>query len=172
MIAVALCLLGLLDASFSGYRAFAGRVGRIDKRQEMIAAAKAGLAAGVVGLMLLAVILLGTIGGGLVDYAALETAGRRMLMVYLPYLLAITLGFAAYFSPWLELRSLGTIAVLGPGTLVRPLVILAGALAAGWGRSAVVMICALAAATVILSLELVLNRFFAARYRGHPFASS
>ena len=172
MIATALCLLALVDAAFSGFRAFAGRDGRVDKRGAKIAAAGVGAMTGVGALGLLAVVLLGTVAVGLTGLHDLEIAGRTMLGVYAVYATVIALGFVAYFSPSLEVQSLGTLLVLGPGTLVRPVVIVGGAVAAGWGREPVVMVCALVAAAVMLGVEPVLNRRFAARYRHHPFDST
>ena len=59
MTALALCLLALADASFSGFRAHAGRDGRIVKRRAKTMAALTGLVAGLVVLAVLAMLLLG-----------------------------------------------------------------------------------------------------------------
>ncbi len=169
MIAVVLCVLALVDAAFSGFRAFAGRDGRINKRQAKIEAAGVGVVAGLVALALLAVLFLGGIAAGWYSYDELTSAGRRMLVVYALFAALITVGFGAYFSNALEVRSLGTVLVLGPGTLFRPPVILAGALAAAIGSSAAIGAAAFVAAVVMLSVEAILNRRFSAQLAAHPF---
>lgn len=169
MIAVVLCLLAVVDGAFSGFRAFAGRDGRINKRRAKIEAAGVGALAGIAALTTLAGLLLGGIGAGWYSYHELESAGRRMLAVYAIFAAIITAGFTAYFSRALEVRSLGTVLVLGPGTLFRPPVILTGAAIAAVGSPFAVGIAAFVAASVMLSLEALLNRRFARRMISHPF---
>ncbi len=161
MIAVVLCALAMVDASFTGFRAFAGRDGRIVKRDAKIAAIRIGASAGVAALVLMALGLGALMLFNLATYDELVDAGGRMLVVNAIFAAAITLGFAAYFSPALEVRSLGTVIVLGPGTFLRPFVILGGALYASVGASAVVAGAALCAATIMIGIEHVLTRYFA-----------
>lgn len=164
MTALALCLLALADASFSGFRAHAGRDGRIVKRRAKTMAALTGLVAGLVVLAVLAMLLLGSIAIGATTHAELDAAGERILLVYGCYALAITAGLAAYFSPWLEVQSLATMLVLGPGTFIRPIVVIGGAVVGaidggGW----IVGASAFLAAGLMLLIEPVLWRRFDAR---------
>ena len=160
MIALALCSMALADAAFSGFRAHAGRDGRISKRDAKARAAATGAAAGLIVLIVLAVVLLTSIAGDLTTYPTLVDAGRRMAAVYGTYAIAITFGFVAYFSPWLEVRSLGTMLVLGPGTFVRPAVIGGGAIAAGVPAGWTVTTLALTAAALMLLIEPALGIWF------------
>lgn len=160
MTAFALCLLALSDASFSGFRAHAGRDGRIVKRRSKANAAVTGAIAGIVALIALAVALLCSIALGLSTYDELSSAGSRMLTVYVVYATLIAAGFLAYFSPWLEVRTVATTLVLGPATFLRPLVITVGAAAAAAGSSLATSICAVGAAGTMLLIEPVLWRWF------------
>ncbi len=169
MTAAALCLLALVDGAFSGFRAFAGRDGRIEKRPAKIEAARLGAMGAVAALVLLAIVMLGGMALDIFSFAELEEAGRRMLVVYATFATAITIGFAAYFSPALEVRSVGTVLVLGPGTFIRPLVILGGALYGAAGSGTSLLLAALFAAMVMLGLETVLSRKYARELAAHPF---
>lgn len=160
MIALALCSMALADAAFSGFRANAGRDGRIAKREAKARACLVGAAAGSGVLVILAAVLLGSIGAGLTTMDDLVGAGERMLIVYAGYATAIAAGFVAYFSPWLEVRSLATMLVLGPGTFVRPAVIVAGAIAAGVHGGWVISGLAMIAATLMLLVEPMLGGWF------------
>ncbi len=163
MTAVVLCLLALADASFSGFRAHAGRDGRIAKRGAKALAARTGLIAGAIVLVGLAVLLLGLIAVGAATYDELEHAGERMALIYGLYALVVTVGFAAYFSPWLEVQSLATMLVLGPGTFTRPVVVVGGAAWSAIGGSWIIAACAMVAAGAMLLIEPVLWRWFDAR---------
>ncbi len=172
MIAVTLCILALADASFSGFRAHAGRDGRIDKRAAKANAAAIGAAAGAGTLIALGALILGSIGIGLTTYDGLVDAGGRMLLAYVIYATVVACGFAGYFSRWLEVRSLATMLVLGPGTFARPAVILAGAVAAATGGSASVGLLAFIAAAAMLLIEPALWLWFDRRQESTmiPFA--
>ena len=164
MTALALCLLAVTDASFSGFRAYAGRDGRVQKRRSKIDAGQRGAAAGVVALAVLAPLLLLIVGTDEVTYPDMVAAGRRMLWVNASYATVIAAGFAAYFSPVLELRALATVLVLGPGTLVRPAVVVGGAFAAAWGQSPLIWLAAALAAGVMLAVEPAMGRHYAKTY--------
>lgn len=164
-------MLAVVDGAFSGFRAFAGRDGRINKRPSKFAAARFGAMASVVPLAILAVVLVAMIVGDIATYSELVTAGRRMLLVYLAFAGLIALGFLAYFARITDLQGLGTVLVLGPGTLFRPFLILGGAIAAGSGAAGAVKAVALLAALLMIGLEYPLNRHFARRLANHPFDS-
>ena len=60
----------------------------------------------------------------LADFTA---AGDRLLEVYLPYAGVVGLAFAARAIPSVDIRSLTSVLVFGPFTLLRPAVVLVGA---------------------------------------------
>ena len=170
MTALALCLLALVDAAFAGFRNHAGRDGRISKRPAELRAAGHGALLGLAALAVLAAGLLTLLATGAVSYQELESAGRRMLAVYAVYATVVAVGFAAYFSPDLELQSLGATFVLGPGTAVRPLVILGGvSWAAAGAASGWVAAAAVAAAVLMLLIGVPMGRHHARRLAHHPF---
>lgn len=120
----ALCLLFALDASLVGYRNAAGRNPRVRKQAFYRHHAIRGLVAGVVvdALIVVMVLALG------VDP---QPAARAMLQVFVPYTGAVLLAMLLWFSRSLDLQVLASVLVLGPFTLLRPVVLVAG-VAWGW----------------------------------------
>lgn len=133
MIPALLAVLAIVDAAFAGFRAAAGRDARIFKyayyRRAMLVAAAAG--AGLVVALAAATVtaLLITAAPGAL-YAELLEIGARMLQVFLGYALLVVAALALYGTAQTELRILATVAILGPFTLLRPLVIVAATM---WG---------------------------------------
>lgn len=120
--------LATLLSGFVGFRDAAGRNGKIDKRSYY--------RRGVIRAVLLGQVLLITLGvlgwlavgwGGLASFA--PTAWRAA-MIYLPYTAVVLLAFLPYAVPHWEVRSLVTVAVLGPLTLLQPVVVVLGWLVA------------------------------------------
>lgn len=153
-----LWLLATIDAAFVGYREAAGRNALIDKRRyyrrAMLRGALFGqiavaLAAAVIGLALWfspePFVLLGE----------LQTAGERMLIVYVPYALIIFLAFAARTIPSVDVKSITSTVIFGPFTLIRPVVALAGIV---WGFLAAPKFAVLLLGALVLSLMLGLER--------------
>jgi hypothetical protein len=163
MIAAALCLLAILDGLLVGFRAAAGRDGRIDKREyyQRAMAFGAGYAAVAVTLFAaLAACLVLVNDQPRALWSAFQAAGARALWVFSPYaVVALTAIVAWLVSP--RGRTLSTIVVLGPFTLARPLVILAGLIAgAAFAPSpALLALCGVIAA-VMLTIEPALSRRF------------
>jgi L-asparagine transporter-like permease len=105
----------------------------IDKRayfrRAMLRGAVAGqIAVAIVGLA--AVGMLATTPQPARLFAAFEQAATRMLIVYVPYALILTITFFIRAIPSVDIRSITSVLVFGPFTLIRPLVVLAGAI---WG---------------------------------------
>ncbi|MFI6640170.1 hypothetical protein [Streptomyces sp. NPDC050504] len=172
MNAALLLFLGLADAAFAGFRASAGRDGRIRKARANALAARRGLALGVPALALAAavacaVLLTGTgVGGGAAAvaerYAALDAAAGRMLRVHLPYAAVVAASLAAYLWGPFRLSTLATVVGLGPLTLLRPLVVAAGAAAAAWGSPAAAAVALVASAGVLLVEPVAHRRWYRA----------
>ena len=128
-----LWLLATVDSTLIGYRDAAGRNALIDKRayfrRAMLRGAVAGqIAVAIVGLA--AVGMLATTPQPVRLFETFEQAATRMLIVYVPYALILTITFFIRAIPSVDIRSITSVLVFGPFTLIRPLVVLAGAI---WG---------------------------------------
>lgn len=120
--------LATLLSGFVGFRDAAGRNGHIEKSKYYQRS--------VLRAILLEQVLLGLIGVigwlavGSQGLALLAPAAWRAAAVYLPYTAVVLLAFLPYAVPHWEVRSLVTVAVLGPLTLLQPVVVVLGWLAA------------------------------------------
>jgi len=165
--AIGLGLLAVLDAGFCGFRDAAGRDRRIDKGPYYRAAVRRGM---VLGLLLLAVALVPIALVG--TWADLFHVAGRMVQVYSAFAVLVGLALGAYAVSEGDLRTLATVAVLGPFTLIRPAIIAAGgvwgAVGAEHGTTAVI---ACAAATTMIAFEPLLSAT-ASRTRSRPRPSA
>ncbi|MFG3223622.1 hypothetical protein ACGF07_02400 [Kitasatospora sp. NPDC048194] len=159
--AAPLLLLGLVDAAFSGFRAYAGRDARIRKRRRNLRSAGRGLAVGAVLLLapaLAAVLLLLTAADRARAYAALTAGGWGYLLPLAVYAAVVLLSLAAYLTLPFRAATLAMVVGLGPLTLLRPLAVAAacaGALRNGGVPSLVVGAVAGAA---VLGVEPLVHR--------------
>ncbi|MFJ5230886.1 hypothetical protein ACIQBJ_13445 [Kitasatospora sp. NPDC088391] len=160
--ALPLAVLALVDAAFSGFRAYAGRDARIRKHRATLRAALRGLAVGAVLLLapaLTALLLLLTAADPARAYATLAAGGLGYLLLLTAYAAAVLLSFAAYFLLPFRASTLAVVVGLGPLTLLRPPVLAAaclGALLNGGGRPSLLVGAVAAAAT--LSVGPVVHR--------------
>ncbi|MCX5206508.1 hypothetical protein OG897_34520 [Streptomyces sp. NBC_00237] len=162
-----LAALALVDAAFAGFRAYAGRDGRIRKTRPTLKATRRGLVVGALTLtatsaVALAALLLGTHTTPDARYAELEAAAGRMLLVYAPYTVIVAASLACYLWGPLRASTLAVVIGLGPLTLVRPLVVLAGAVAAAWGSLPAAAVATAASAGVLLVEPLTHRRWYTA----------
>lgn len=129
-----LCLLWLVDAMFIGFRDAAGRNPAIRKWDGYYQRGLVrGLAGGLVGLVLIGAVATGgwAVANDRDAVLAAYTAGARpMLWVYGTYATLVIVALGLWLSKQLDVRTLASVLVLGPFTLIRPLVVLAGLLAA------------------------------------------
>ena len=173
MIALVLWLLATLDAAFAGYRDAAGRNALINKRRyyrrAMLRGALMGqLAVGIAALIIaLSLIMSDDWRGLLQDY---ETAGARMLTIYLPYAFVVLLTFLVRWVPSVDLRSITSTVIFGPFTLIRPLVAVIGM---GYGvfaaRRMIVVAVGMIVLTMMLGIEAALSRFRRSPVDGRTF---
>ncbi|MET9856147.1 hypothetical protein ABZY57_24795 [Streptomyces sp. NPDC006450] len=164
-----LAALGLVDAAFSGFRAYAGRDARIRKRSAVLRASLRGLAVGAV--LLLAPAL--TAGAVLLlaedtdrAYGVLADGGVGYLVPLGAYALAVALSLAAYFALPFRASTLAVVVGLGPLTLARPLVVAAAcaaALVAGGGWTS--LLVGVVAGAAVLCVEPYVHR----RWYALPF---
>lgn len=125
--AVPYCMLALalLDVTLSGFRAAAGRDGRLAKRAFYARAMRLGFAAGVVVCVAvgLATALVVSLPGGSATYADLVAIGVRMVPVFALFVVTVVAALVIYGVSRHEVRTFATVAILGPFTLARPFVV-------------------------------------------------
>lgn len=167
---VLLAALAVLDGGFAGFRVAAGRNASVRKWANGYYPRAIGRGAAAAGCLLTVPGLVGlgfSMGGGADLPRVLGAAAPSMLAVFGPY---ATIVLAA-FLPWtlfgVEVRTLVSVVVFGPLTLVRTLVVVTGWawvwVAHGWGPAAAVLG---AGAAGVLGIERVLMAWPAARVRG------
>ena len=149
-----LWLLATVDSAFIGYRDAAGRNALIDKREYYRHAVWRGalfgqLAVAIAGVVALAMLLLSPQPAKLL--ADFDQVATRMAMVYVPYALILTVTFFVRALPSVDVRSITSVLVFGPFTLIRPLVVIAGAV---WGLLGAPTILVLLLVVLIVSLML------------------
>ena len=157
MIPFCLWVLATLDAAFAGYREAAGRNALIDKRSYYCRAMLRGaffgqLAVAVSGAAIAAAVFFSPEPAILIN--DLERAGLRMLTVYVPYAVIIFLAFAARAVPSVDIRSITSVLIFGPFTLIRPVVAAAGVV---WGVLAAPRPAILLLGLLVLALMLTLE---------------
>jgi hypothetical protein len=158
-VAAAVYLLATLDSAFVGYREAAGRSALIRKgayyARAMLRGALWGQAAVALALALLALLLLRA--GDRAAFAhSLVGAGRRMLMVYVPYAAVVLAAFAVRAFPSVDVRSMTSTLVFGPFQFVRPLVVVAGVV---WGLVAARRADVTALGLFVIAEMLLLDRW-------------
>lgn len=164
-IAAGLFVLAFLDGTFAGFRSSAGRTGLINHRESDHRAARRG--AGLVCVLLAPVIALAC-ADVLLHHARIEAytrTGAAMLAIYAPYSLLVLAALACYAALGWRQRYLAAAVILGPLTLLRPVVAIVGAvLGAAVGRDTVVAACAGLSVIAVLAVEpLADHRWYAQR---------
>jgi hypothetical protein len=128
-----LWLLATIDSAFIGYREAAGRSALIDKRDYYRHALVRGALLGQIAVAIAGAVALGMLATSPQParlFDSFEQVATRMLMVYVPYSLVLAITFFVRAIPSVDIRSITSVLVFGPFTLIRPLVVLAGAI---WG---------------------------------------
>ncbi len=157
-----LWLLATVDSAFIGYRDAAGRNALIEKRyyyrRAMVRGALMGqIAVAIVGLVAMG--MLATDPKPARSFEIFEQVATRMLMVYVPYALILTITFFIRAIPSVDIRSITSVLVFGPFTFIRPFVVLAGAI---WGLLAAptarVVLLMILIVSLMLGFEFVLYR--------------
>ena len=169
IVAALLTLLAVFDGALSGFRAAAGRDGRIDKRPYYRRAIAHGARAGalvVVANVAVAAVLVGTSAAPGATWTEFLRAGTTCAWIFGGFATLTLAAIALWWSPIHEYRLLATVIVLGPLTLVRPIVIIAGlAIAAARAGDPRVWIMAALAGATVLGVEGLLGRAHVARWR-------
>jgi hypothetical protein len=162
MIALLLWALATIDAAFIGYREAAGRSALINKgayyRHAMIRGAILGqIAVAIVGAAIAVMLLLSP--EPLARVRELQEVGSRMLTVYIPYALIIFIAFAVRLAPSIDLRSITSVLIFGPFTLIRPVVVVVGVVCGFLSApSFVTLLLGILILSLMLSLEWIIGR--------------
>ena len=168
-VALLLAVLALFDCALAGFRAAAGRQGMIDKRAYFRGAIVSGLLGGVAIVACnaaLTAVLVKTAHAPQATWSQLVDAGTTCIWFFGALATATLAAMALWFSPTAEVQLLATVIVLGPFTLIRPLVIAAGlAVAAVQTGEVRVGIIAAVAGVTMLGFEHVLGRRYASQWR-------
>jgi hypothetical protein len=149
----------MFDAILTGWRAAAGRDGRIDKRTYQRAALRRGAGAGAIVLASNGALVAALVASG-EPWATFDGAGAICVWVFGAFATLVLAAMAFWYSPIPETRLLATILVLGPLTLARPFVIAGGLAAAAAHAGGRAWIAAAVAALSMLCLERVLGRAY------------
>ncbi|MFT3697105.1 MAG: hypothetical protein QM831_28440 [Kofleriaceae bacterium] len=166
IITVLLAILVLIDASLCGFRAAAGREGRIDKRALFRAAILRGFSGGVVIVAINAAVVAILVAIQPTLWTELVAAGTRAVWVFGSFATVTLAAITCWFVPLYESRIMPSILVLGPLTMLRPLVIIAGLIAAAAvSRDPRVWFVAALGGASLLSLERILGRRHVDRWR-------
>ena len=169
MTVLALASLAVFDVLLSGTRAAAGRDGRIAKPPYYRTAAWRALAAGglvVAGNAALVAVLVATAAEPATAWAAMEQAGVRCVEVFGVFATVTLIAILFWFAPVRELRIVPTLVVLGPLTLIRPLVVVGGLLYAVAGSASWrVWLAGVAAGASMIGIEHVLGRRYRRRWQ-------
>ena len=131
-----LWLLGTLDSAFSGFRAAAGRNALIDKRAYYIRSLLIGAA---YGQAMMAVIAAAVLWFSSTDdwfwSTAVRAAGRFEMLLW-PFAGLVLLALVVRLIPSIDLKCISSVVVFGPCVLIRPVVVIVGALYGLWGAMA------------------------------------
>ncbi|MCX5147129.1 MULTISPECIES: hypothetical protein [unclassified Streptomyces] len=159
--ALALGALGLVDAAFSGFRAYAGRDARIRKHRAVTRAALRGLAVGAAALLapaLTAGCVLLAADDRARAYAVLADGAIGYLAPLALYAAAVLLSLAAYFVLPFRASTLAVVVGLGPLTLLRPVVVGIACLGAFAGGGPASLLVGAVAGLAVLYVEPFVHR--------------
>jgi hypothetical protein len=142
IVPLAFFALSVTDAAFCGFRDAAGRDARIFKAELFRRGLLAGLAVCAVGVALAAAVAFAG------DYDDLLGAAQAMLPPLAVYASLVLAAMGVWATAEADLRTLASVVILGPFTLVRPGVVIAAAAlgavhAASWPARAAVVIASL-----------------------------
>ena len=125
--AVLVWLLVTLDGGFAGFRDAAGRSLHLDLRPMQVRNILRGLGGAQVVCLLSAVpLLVGMAGGDTTLEEAFVRTGSMLVAFFGVYATLVLSSLSIYLLPDPDISSLSTVLVLGPLTLLRPVVIIAG----------------------------------------------
>jgi len=163
VVAAALSVLAVLDGTFAGFRSSLGRTGLLDHRRSDVRASVRG---GVLVVALLALPVAAASIDAIVRPRRLHlyrSAGDAMLLVYGPYAALVLLALLVYATLGWRQKYLASAVILGPFTLLRPVIAVAGGLVAAFaGEDVLVAIIGCLAVGAVLAVEPIADRVWPA----------
>ncbi|WP_426572400.1 hypothetical protein [Aquihabitans sp. McL0605] len=159
-----------LDCALMGYRLAMGRSLHLDKRRLH---QQASIRAGLLGLIPIAAVTALALGlarpDGPLDAHALDDALGRFLVVGGAYAGIVLVGTALCLVPSVTVRTVASIAIFGPLTLLRPLIVVVTVAAAVLpDPSAPLVVLGLLVAVPGVAIEPILDRRIAAALSAAP----
>lgn len=152
LVLTTLAALALVDGACSGFRSALGRTGLVDH-------AALDRRATLLGVRTVALCLLPACSVFAVDVVVAKTpveayalAGGVMLVVLVPYAVIVLLALGAYAVLGWRQKYVAMALVLGPFTLVRPLVAVGAAVAGAYAAPSATVVATVALATVAVLL--------------------
>ena len=159
--ACTLLVLGLLDGAFCAFRSSLGRTGLVNHRASDRLANLRGAALVSVLLVPVAALACLRIAADHDRIDAFRRGGLAMLAIYGPYATLVLAALAVYALLGWPKRYLASAVILGPFTLLRPVVAVAAAVAGAIAsRDAGVAACAAMAALAALACEPLADRLW------------
>jgi hypothetical protein len=135
LVPLLLACLAITDGGFAGFRDAAGRDARIFKAEFFRRAVRRGLRFGFVGVAISGALVAGAVLLAPHPQARLEelvAGGAWMLPVLAVYATAVLVALGVWSAAEADLRTLASVVILGPFTLIRPYVIAGAALLGAW----------------------------------------
>lgn len=167
MIPALMIAFAVLDLSFVGFRSAAGRNGLIAKRDYYIRAMLLGASAGVVisaALGLVTFIVMLQMAQPFALFAEMVLIGRTMSVIFGAYAFLVVAALLVYSISRHEVRTLSTVAILGPFTLIRPwIVVLALAVGLGPSRTLPAMALTGLSCIAVLAMGMAIDAYYASR---------
>jgi len=158
-VAAALIVLALLDGAFAGFRSSVGRTGLIHHRASDQQAARRGAVLVIVLLAPAGALAIADVLANHHHLRAYMQAGSAMLMIYAPYALLALAALACYTAAGWRLKYLASAVILGPFTLLRPAVAIAGAVVGtAHGNDGVVTTTVVLSVMAVLAVEPLAGR--------------
>ena len=169
MIPALLVALAILDGAFAGFRAASGRDGRIAKNRYFARAMAFGAVASTLAVVALAgltalVVTVAPNPPGV--WSELFAMGERLILVFLAAIALVLVALGFFVAAKHEVRTLATVAILGPFTLARPWIILgATAWATMLSSSWHTFVLSWLASATVLAVGVWLDRWYLGRLR-------
>lgn len=164
-VGVLLAVFAALDGAFAGFRASCGRTGLIDHTLNDRRGAKRGLILSAGFLVPISVAICIDAATSATTLDAYHDAGRTMLWIFAPYGVLVLAALAAYLTLDWRRRFLASVLILGPFTLIRPLVVVSAVVAVGYTNDhATVLLSAVAAGVAVLAVEPLTGRLWYSQF--------
>ena len=157
LIPALLACLAVTDGGFCGFRDAAGRDARIFKEEYYRRATRRGLLYGLAGMAVsgsFVALAIAVSPAPRALYFELITTGTWLLPILVAYATLVLLALGFWAAAEADIRTLASVVILGPFTLIRPYVVAAAAALAAWkAPSAEAAGLAVAVCFVQLTLE-------------------